>query len=119
MFDNAQVVRDEEEGKAEPALKVLKKIDDLRLDRHVQCRNRFVRNDEFRIHGQRPRNADTLALPPAEFVGIPAGIVRPETHGFQEFRHAFPRIAAIRELVDLSVLQPACPPTVMRGFSEL
>ena len=54
MLDDAQVVRDEEEGKAEPALKVLKKIDDLGLNRHVQGRNGFVCNDEIGIHGQRP-----------------------------------------------------------------
>ena len=45
VSDNAQVVRDEQKGKAEPGLKILEKIDDLRLNRHIQGGDGFVRNE--------------------------------------------------------------------------
>ena len=48
VFDHTQVVRDEQIGQAEVSLQVLQQIDDLRLNRHVQRRDRLIANDEER-----------------------------------------------------------------------
>ena len=49
-------------------MQVLQQIDDLRLHRNVQRRNRFVANHEFRIHDQGTRDTDALPLPAGKFV---------------------------------------------------
>ena len=70
MFHNPQVVRNEEIGNAELVLQVLQQVDDLRLDRDVERRHRFVGDDQARLDRQRARDADALALPAAELVRI-------------------------------------------------
>ena len=52
------------------ALQLLDQVDDLRLDRHVERRDRLVGDDEVRIGGQRARDADALLLPAGELVRI-------------------------------------------------
>src|SRR5690606_16911419 len=49
-------------------LDLAQKIDDLRLYRYVQRREGLIRDDELRLHRERPRNADALALSAGEFV---------------------------------------------------
>ena len=70
MLDDAKVVRDEEIGEPELLLQVLQQIDDLRLDRDVERRDRFVADDELGTEGQRAGDADPLPLPAAELVRI-------------------------------------------------
>src|SRR5256885_10623543 len=41
---------------------VLEEVDDLRLDRDVERRDRLVADDERGLHGERPRDAHALAL---------------------------------------------------------
>ena len=72
MADHRQVVGDEEIGEAEVALEVLQEVDDLGPDRDVQGGDRLVGDDELRLQGQRPGDADPLALAAAEGVGIAA-----------------------------------------------
>jgi hypothetical protein len=72
MLHDAEIVRDEEIGEAELALQILQQVDDLRLDRDVERRDRLVADNELRIERERPRDADALALSAGEFVGITA-----------------------------------------------
>src|SRR5918996_5128049 len=53
-------------------LQVLEQVDDLRLNRHIERGYGFVRNDEIGIEGQRPSQANSLALSSRELVGISA-----------------------------------------------
>ena len=55
-------------------LQILKHIDDLRLNRNIECRNRFIAYNEFRIHGKRTGNADTLTLTAGKLVRIAVGV---------------------------------------------
>ena len=52
MCDNAQVVGDEQVGQPHLLLQVLKHVDDLRLDRHIQRGDRLVTDDELGVHAR-------------------------------------------------------------------
>jgi hypothetical protein len=47
VLHDRQVVRDEDVGEAEAGLQVAQQVDDLRLDRHVERRDRLVADDEL------------------------------------------------------------------------
>jgi len=61
-----------------------RRVEHLRLDGDVQCRNRLITDDERRLQGQRPRNRDTLPLPARELVGIPRPIAGIQSHLLQQ-----------------------------------
>ena len=68
MPHDGQVVRDEQVREAELLLQLLQQVDDLRLNRNVQCRHRLVRNDEIRLGGDRSGDSYPLPLAPGELV---------------------------------------------------
>ena len=43
-------------------LKLLENVDDLCLNRDIECRNRLIADDEFRLGCERAGNADSLSL---------------------------------------------------------
>ena len=114
---HGEVVSDEEIGEAEPLLQLLQQIDDLALDRHVERRNGLVADDDARVDGERPGDADALALPAGELVGVAQRHVGKEAHNLQQLRDA---------VGDLRLGRMECTrigsamiwPTVMRGLSE-
>ncbi|CUJ66849.1 Uncharacterised protein [Achromobacter ruhlandii] len=69
-LDHRHVVRDEQERHAQLALQVQQQVDDLRLDRHVQGRDRFVGDHHLGVQRQGARDADALALAAREFMRI-------------------------------------------------
>ena len=70
MPDHREIVRHDDEGEAEAVLQILQQVDDLRLDRHVEGRNRLVADDQLGISRKRPGDADALALAAGELVRI-------------------------------------------------
>jgi len=50
------------------AMQELEKVQDLRLDRHVERRHRLVGNHQSGPHCEGPGNADALPLPTRELV---------------------------------------------------
>ncbi|MCP4804430.1 MAG: agmatine deiminase family protein [Proteobacteria bacterium] len=62
--DSRQVVRDEQVGEPPVASELLQQVQDLRLDADVERRDGLVADDEARLAGQGPRDADALTLPP-------------------------------------------------------
>ena len=68
MADDADVVGDEEVGEAELVLEVVEQVDDLRLDRDVEGRDRLVGDDQLRLQRQRPGDPDPLPLAAGELV---------------------------------------------------
>ena len=101
MFDDAQIVRNEEIGQLEFLLQILHQVQDLRLDRHVERGNRFVGDDELGIDGKRARDADALALTAREFVRITAVIILAQADLFQQFDNALLAIIALGDVMDL------------------
>ena len=71
---------DEQVGDPELALESLEKVDDLGLDRDVQGAYWFVTDNKIGLDGQRPCDADTLALPAREFVRVAVHECRVEPH---------------------------------------
>ena len=76
--DDAEVVRDEQVGKAQLGLEVGQEVQDLRLDRHVERRDRLVGDEELRREHQRARDGDALALAAGEHVRVAAVMLRPQ-----------------------------------------
>ena len=87
VLHHAQVVGDEQVGKVHLFLELGQQVDDLRLDGHVQGRDRFVADDDQRIQGQRPGDADALALAARKLVGIPVHVRRVQADTLHELRH--------------------------------
>ena len=73
-----QVVGDEDHRQPEPRAEIRKKLQHLRLHGDIERGDRFVRNEHFRIEGKGARQADALALPAGEFMGIAVGRFRVE-----------------------------------------
>ncbi len=75
VMHHEQIVGDEQIRDAQLVLQLLKHIDDLRLNRHIQRRNRLVADDELRVHRECPGNADALPLAAGELMRIPGGML--------------------------------------------
>ena len=56
-------------------LQLLQKIDDLRLDGHIERRHRLVANDKLGTDRKRPGNADALALTATKLMRVAAVMV--------------------------------------------
>ena len=56
MLHDREIVADEHIGQAKARLKRPHQIDDLRLDRDVERRNRLVGHDQLRLDGERAGN---------------------------------------------------------------
>ncbi len=82
VFNDGEIVGNEEVGEVKFFLEVHQKVDDLGLDRDIECTDRFVADDKLRFDGEGAGNADTLALATAKFVGEAAGVGRVETDKF-------------------------------------
>ena len=104
VFDHPKIVRDEKIGEVHLLLELLEKIDDLRLDRNVQRGDRLIGDDEFRVHGQCPGDADPLALAAAELVGITIVVLFPETDLIEQFHHPLSLLLPLGDVVDLQPL---------------
>src|SRR5262245_32549631 len=86
--NGGQVVADEEVAHTQPLLQLLELRDNLRPDRHVKRRHRFVEYDQARVGHQRPGDGDPLSLATTEFVWEQARYIRPQAHQFKDLRHA-------------------------------
>src|SRR6185295_4521389 len=85
-----QVVGDEKVGKLQIALQVPQKVDDLRLNRHVERRDGFVTDDEAWIERERARHADALALSAGELVRIIVHLRAAQADALEQLRYALP-----------------------------
>src|SRR5690606_6342680 len=66
---------------------------------------RLVADDELRAHGERSRDADALALAPAEFMGVALEGVAPQAYPIQQVADLLQLILAVpRQVVDLERL---------------
>ena len=70
-FYDRKIVRNKEIGEIHRSLQILKKIDDLRLDRHVKRGDGLIAYDELRIYRKRTRDAYSLSLSARKLVRIP------------------------------------------------
>ena len=90
MPHHRQIVRYEHIGQAEAFPQILHQVDHLRLDRHIERRDRLIRHDQPRPHGQRAGDGDALALTAGELERKPPQMDRIEAHEAQQFHHLLP-----------------------------
>ena len=62
VLHHVQVMRNEQQGQPQLLAQADQQVDDLRLDRHVQRRQRLVGDDEAWLRSQRAGNAQALLL---------------------------------------------------------
>src|SRR6266478_5992133 len=87
MLDDRQIMGNKEISETEFLLQVLQQIDDLGLDRHIQCRYRFIADDQFRLDGERARDTDALALTAGKLVRIASHMIRLQADGLEQVHH--------------------------------
>src|SRR5207237_222884 len=85
--------------KVQPLLRVHEQIDDLGLDRNVECGNRLVADDEPRLDRQRAGDADPLSLAAREFVRIALRMLRAQAYEAEKLRPPF-FLAPCREAIE-------------------
>ncbi len=90
VADHGQVVRDEDVGEAELALEVLQQVQDLRLHRDVERRDRLVADDQLRLERERARDADPLALAARELVRVAVVVLGVEADALEQLLDAAP-----------------------------
>ena len=90
VIDHAQIVGDQQVGKAQLRLEVLKQGDDLRLHRDVKRREGLVGHYVVRMHGQGAGDADALTLASAELVRISVEMLPGQTHPLYELHRLLP-----------------------------
>ena len=67
---HAQIMRNDDNRRAEVLLQLLHQVDNLRLNRDIQRRSRLVRDQDRRIARQRQRNHHALTHPAAQLMWI-------------------------------------------------
>ena len=73
LVDDAEIVRDEQNGGAVFLTQLVHELQDLRLNGHVERRGRLVRDQQLRTAGQRHGDHDTLPHTAGELVRILLG----------------------------------------------
>ena len=100
MLHDRQVVGDEQIGEAEPVLQVEQQVDDLRLDRDVERRDRLVGDDQRRVQRERAGDADALALAAGERVREAVHVGGRQLHQVEQLAHPPPALLERAHAVD-------------------
>src|SRR5579883_311462 len=87
IVDHGEIVRDEEICERELPLQIFQQVEDLRLDRYVERRDRLIANDEIGTERQGPCNADALPLTAGEAVRITLQMTHIEPDQIHELAH--------------------------------
>ena len=66
MVNHAEVVGDEQDRDVRLGLNIGEQIEDLGLNGDIECRDRFVRDEDARFRGDRARDRHALALAAGE-----------------------------------------------------
>src|SRR6266446_8434061 len=88
MGHRRQIMADKEIADPERLLQMLQLVHDLRADRNIERRDRFIEDDQTRMRRQRSRYRDPLALATAELMREEPRHLRLEPDQFENFRHA-------------------------------
>ena len=101
LGDQCQVVRNEDHGKAELGLKIVKQLDDLLLDGNVQSGRGLVADDQFGVAGKGHSDQNALTLTTGKLMRIALErTLGVEAHELQELLGAT-GTAALGELLHL------------------
>ena len=78
---------DKQIGQPQSFLKLFQHIDDLCLDRYIQCRDRLITDNKLRLHGQCPGYSDTLSLPSRKLMREAGHMVFIKPYHLQQLFH--------------------------------
>src|SRR5215468_4104658 len=84
MFDDRQIMGDEEISEPQLLLQVFQEIDDLGLDRYIERGDRLVADDELGFDRERACDADALTLTARELVRMAAHVIRLQADGLEQ-----------------------------------
>jgi hypothetical protein len=104
VLDHAQVVGDENIREVELLLEVFEQVQNLCLDAHVQCADRFVADDNFGVDRECAGDADPLALAAGELVWIAVRVTGVQPDDVQQLLDAVFAFLAARDVVDVERL---------------
>jgi hypothetical protein len=85
VFDDSEIMGDEEIGKTQLISKIHQEIQDLGLDRNIQGRNRFIRDDQIGTKRNSSGDTDPLTLSSTELMGVTEGILGMESNLLKKF----------------------------------
>jgi hypothetical protein len=112
LAHDREVVRDEQVAEPELVAKRVEQVEDLRLDRDVEGRDRLVADEELRLQRERAGNGDALAFSTRECDGLrcayPGGRPTRASRSTTETPGSGPTARASRSVA----------PTVRTGFSD-
>ena len=103
LYDG-EIVRDKQIREVLFALQIHHQIDDLSLDRHVERRDRLVADDQLRVQGERPGDADALPLAAGKLVRKAAHLQPTQPDLVEEGGDALLLVPAVGDAVDLQRL---------------
>ena len=93
-------MRNKQIGQAQLCLQLLQQIDDLRLNRDVQCSNGLIQHNELRVDGQRSGNPHPLTLSTGKLMGIAVNTICAQADNIQQVLNALEFFAATIQTVN-------------------
>ena len=100
VLHDREVVRDEQVGQPQRVLQILEQVEDLRLDRDVERRDRLVADQDLGLERQGAGDADPLALAAGEAVRVAAHVAHVEADRLQQPLHPLGALLAAADAVD-------------------
>ena len=94
-------MRDEQVGQSPFLLELLQQVQYLCADGHVQCGDRFVSHNQFRLHNDGAGQSDTLALSAGKFMGIPCQMLRQQADVVDGLFHLLHPVPVILEEMEI------------------
>src|SRR6185295_12722183 len=100
VVDYREIVADEHQREAELLLQILEQVQNLRLDRHVERRDRFVADHHVGPEREGTRDADALALAAREGVRVAAELPAVEADHLHQLADHLAAIGVVADAVD-------------------
>ena len=104
-----EIVGNEEIGEAELALEMFEQVDHLALDRNVERGDGLVAHDHIGLDGERPCNADALALAAGKLVRIAQRHVGEEPDELQQLGNTIGNLGFRHDVMDAHGLADDLP----------
>ena len=99
VFDDVQIVRDEQVRQPHALLQIVQEVDHLRLNRHIQRGNALVGDNQPGVHNQGAGNADALTLTAGKLVRIAGSVLRRKSDFLKHFADFLLALLPIGEAV--------------------
>lgn len=95
--DHGQVVGDEQIARIQFRLQILEQLQDLRLHRDIQSRNRFVEGHQIRTQDRRPGDRHPLSPAAGQLRGAASRVITRQRHLLQQIGDPLPTDCAVTD----------------------